>query len=192
MRINAKNIRRLISIKNKESFFILILILLLQSTTVTANISSGRSVPGGGWSDESKITIVKQELVSISHVNDIYLGSYGSISSDKVGSDDVCVFSSTGSYSVTVSSKNGAFALQSSDTTTDIPYSIDWTTTSTVPVTYNTRTNVHTADRWTTNCKGNGGSSTNATFDVTINSQNFNAAEPGSYQDTLTLLVRPE
>jgi len=200
MRINAHNIRRLVSIRNKEAFFVLI--LLLQLTTVSANNGNGHGVPGGGWKNYSKVKIQKEELVKITLVDDIHLGSHGSLTSDQVGSDEVCIFSSTGSYSVTMTSTNGAFTLQSPNTTTDMPYSIQWTTISTSPVIYNTRTSIHTADRHTTNCNGNGNGnggpngngngSTNAKYEVTVASQDFNAAEPGLYGDVLTILIRPE
>jgi hypothetical protein len=145
-------------------------------------------VIGSSSEGTSVLTIVKQDAVQISKVDDLFLGISGSLTSQHVVGDDVCVFSSTGAYSLTVSSTNGWFALRDSNTVTEIPYTLEWVTTSVRAVPYNTSVTNLFGDTRSPTCNG----STNARFQVTINPENFNQAEPGRYRDTLTLLVQPE
>ena len=143
---------------------------------------------GSSSEGTSVLTIVKEDAVQISDVDDLYLGIKGALTSAQVVGDDVCVFSSTGAYSLTVSSTNGGFALKDSNTLTDIRYSLEWVTTSTHSVRYNKTLTSLSGNSQSLDCGG----STNARFQVTIRPKSFNKAEPGQYRDTLTLLVHPE
>lgn len=143
-----------------------------------ASTSSGTSV----------ITMTKQDAVQISGIDDINLGIRGNLSATEVGSDSLCVFSSTGAYSIVVTSSNGSFELMDSNNTTAIPYSVDWIVASTRAVSYNTPLAGLIGNSTAVDCEGN----TNATFQVSVEAADFNSAEPGDYRDTLTLLVTPE
>lgn len=137
----------------------------------------------------SDISLTKESSVQISGVSDIDLGTQGSLAVDATGSDDVCVFSSSGSYSITVTSSNGAFVLSDVDSATDIPYNLNWTVAATPQaLTYNTTSNAVVGDQSDPTCGG----TPNANFEVVIPTAGFNAAEPGTYIDTLTLLISPE
>jgi spore coat protein U-like protein len=105
-----------------------------------------------------------------------------------VESDDVCIFSSTTNYNVTIDSANGGFRLM--DGTEEIPYGLTWSANGGTAATVADGTAI-------TGLAGNStsldcGSGTNATFEVTVASADFNSAVPGSYSDTLTLTVAPE
>lgn len=134
------------------------------------------------------ITIIKEDAVLITDLDDLFLGTNGVLNANKTDADAVCVFSSTGSYNISITSVNGSFVLQSDTTTSDIAYSLNWITDTTFPVTYNRTIPDLIGDSASTNCNG----TTNAIFQVTVTPEEFNSAEPGTYQDTLTLLVQPE
>ncbi len=134
------------------------------------------------------IQISKLNAVQITDLDDINLGTQGNLTATATGSDAVCVFSSTGGYNITITSANGAFQLEDANTTTDIPYSLDWTAGSTSAVTYNTPITGLVGDSTAVDCNA----TTNASFEVSVTAADFNAADPGSYTDTLTLLVQPE
>ena len=119
-------------------------------------------------------------------MDDIDLGTHPSLAADAVGSDSVCVFNSTGGYDVTVTSVNG-FELDSGTAT--IPYAVTWAAGggAAADATAGTISGL-TGDSASTTCGGG----TNATFEVTVAAADFNAADPGTYTDTLTLFVEPQ
>lgn len=141
----------------------------------------------------SIVTIIKENAVQITNVGDIDLGTHSTLAADEAGSDDVCVFGSTGTYNVTMTSTNGVgglFALASG--ADSVPYTVSYTgngTPAAAPIVSGTKilTNF-TSDTGSLNCGG----STNANFGVTVPAVSFNAAAPGTYTDTLTLLVEPQ
>jgi len=136
----------------------------------------------------SIINIGKDNAVQITNVDDIDLGTQGNLTATATQSDDVCVFSSTGGYAITLTSTNGSFHLKSGATTTDIPYSVDWTAGTTTTAVYATSITGLVGNQTAVDCNA----STNASFAVSVTAADFNAADPGSYTDTLTLLVQPE
>lgn len=137
----------------------------------------------------SIVTIIKQNAVQITNVNDLNLGTHAVLAADQVAADDVCVFSSTSGYNLTVTSANGAFNLQDSATATPIPYTMSWTTAAgSSAVGYGSAIAGLTGDNVSLDCSAG----TNANFEITVSSADFNSADPGTYSDTLTLLVQPE
>jgi spore coat protein U-like protein len=166
------------------SFFSIACILLLPLNTQAATDGSLGSTSEG----TSLVTIIKGNAVLITDVDDLFLGTHGTLDTKKVSADAVCVYSSTGAYNLAITTINGYFALQSTSTTTDIPYSLEWITDVATPVLHNSPINGLIGDSQSINCNG----STNAIFQQTVRRAAFNAADPGSYQDTLTLLVAPE
>jgi spore coat protein U-like protein len=143
---------------------------------------------GTSSAGESIVTIIKDNAVLISDVNDIDLGAHAALAADAVESDDVCIFSSTTNYNVTIDSANGGFRLM--DGTEEIPYGLTWSANGGTAATVADGTAI-------TGLAGNStsldcASGTNATFEVTVASADFNSAVPGSYSDTLTLTVAPE
>ena len=135
----------------------------------------------------------------ITGVDDIDFGTQDFMNADAVISDDVCVYSTTGDYTVTASSAkgtSGAFTMDTGTATETLDYAVSWTSggaPSDVALTSGTKSpllvGAGSTDVTTDfNC---GGAGTNASFAVTIDDAAFNAAVTGSYQDTLTLLVAP-
>lgn len=142
---------------------------------------------GATSTGESDVILIKDNAVMITDVGDLDLGTHNSTATDLGASDDVCVFNSTATYNVTVTSANAAFNLVSGANT--IPYSLTWADSSTVanPVVYNTAMTGLLGDRTSISCGGG----TNATFAVNVAANDFNNAPPGSYADTLTLTITP-
>jgi len=143
---------------------------------------------GSSSEGSSIINIIKQEAVMITKIDDLFMGTRGVLTNNQVNADAVCVFSSTGSYNLLITTSNGNFRLRSPDTLTDIPYSLEWITTYSTPVTYNNSINGLVGDGRSIDCHG----TTNAIFQITVTPAAFNPAQPGNYQDTLTFLVQPE
>ena len=143
---------------------------------------------GSTSSGTSVLTMTKQDAVQISDVDDISLGIKGNLVASETGSDDLCIFTSTGAYTVTVTSNNDAFQLEDANTTTVIPYSVNCIVASSRAVTYGIPVNGLIGNSTAVDCEAG----TNATFQVTVAAVDFNAATPGDYRDTLTLLVSPE
>jgi len=115
------------------------------------------------------------------------LGTFGSLTATTTGADDVCVFSSTGGYGLVMTSANDGFSMAATGTTTTIDYSVEWEANLTSDLTYNSMLPGLIGDSTDVDCNGQ----TNATFTISIEPSAFNAAEPGSYTDTLTMLVQP-
>jgi spore coat protein U-like protein len=136
----------------------------------------------------SIVTIIKEDAVIITDVDDLNLGTSGALFENQVATDGVCVYTSTGSYNLAITTANGLFSLQSGTTTTGIAYSLEWITDRATSVIYNSPIIGLIGDSKSINCKG----TTNALFQLTVTPGAFNAADPGNYQDTLTLLVAPE
>ncbi len=152
--------------------------------------------PGPTSTGSSVVTIIKQDAVQITKVDDLNFANPGFLSTAARLSDDVCVFSTTTGYNVTLTSLNGAagaFAL--SDGTNSFPYAVAWGTTGFAagagsPVTAGTALTGQTGDNVNPDCGG--AAATNAAFDVTIAAADYNAAPTGTYTDTLTMVVAPE
>ena len=172
--------------------------LALIASAVAVSTSSVAIAATNGTMDAtsegtSLVTIVKQNSVQITNVNDLTLGKHYALTADVVAADDVCVFSSTAAYSVTMTSTSGtgaSFAM-SDGASALMPYSVEWTGNGVVdPAPVLSGTVIGTTfvgDPLSPNC-GNG---TNASFEVTVTAADFNASINGSYTDTLTLLVSP-
>jgi alanine-alpha-ketoisovalerate/valine-pyruvate aminotransferase len=168
-------------------FFRIAMIASLTAMTGTVMAATDGTI-GATSTGTSIINIGKGNAVQITDVDDIDLGTTGNLAATATQSDSVCVFSSTGGYNITLTSSNGSFILNDANTTTDIAYSIDWTAGGTTTAVYNTAITGLVGDSTSVDC----GATTNATFAVSVTAANFNAADPGSYTDTLTLLVQPE
>lgn len=169
--------------------------LALVASTVLAASASGVALAatdgtlGLTSEGESLITLIKQNAVQITDVADLNLGTFATATADVVGSDNVCVFSSTGGYNVEIDgSVAGTFELDSAGD--KLAYSVTWAANggAAAAVTAGTPITGLTGDSTSLNCGGG----TNATFEVTVAQAAFNAADPGTYTDTLTLTVRPE
>lgn len=167
---------------NKFKLSVLVSAFLISGSAVAAT-QGALDTSSTGTSD---VTIIKDNAVQISNVNDLDFGQQAALAASATMSDDVCVFSSTGNYSVTVSSAGDGFELLGTGADAGaITYSVQW---SGVAISHDTAQTGLTADATSLTCNG----ATNASFSVTVDSTSFNSAKPDTYSDTLTLMVEPE
>lgn len=166
---------------------LLVAALTLSGTSLSA-LAATQGTLGADSTGTSEVMIIKDNVVLLSGVADLDLGQYNSTATDLSASDDVCVFNSTATYSVTVAGNGSAFEL--SNGTETIPYSVLWTTSAApaAALTHQTALGGNLGDRTSLNCNGG----TNANFEVQVSAVDFNAAVPGTYTDTLTLMIEPE
>ncbi len=169
------------------------------SAAVVASTLCAIPMANAQESADSVVTIAKEEGVKISNVDDWDFGSWAvhEISDRAVRlRDNTCVYSSTGSYSLTLSSQNGTnrLRLMSADGER-IRYN--------VVVRYRdgsglARQNINRTGTTINNMSGSltlgctGARNWNLRFIPIVNKRQFNRASPGIYQDVVTLLVTPE
>ncbi len=151
---------------------------------------------GGNSTGSIDITASKGEQAQITELNDIALGNWKTGDPDLIGNDDICVYSSTGAYSVTVTSTNGdsvnKFVLK--DGVSEINYNVSWDTDTqgVVGLTEGTVRTGRNGDATSVTCANALNGSTNATLAISIPAATMAAATVGSYSDTLTILINPE
>ena len=139
---------------------------------------------GAASEGSSDIQLVKQVSVQITLLDDLDLGTFARLDEAATATDDVCVFSSGITYFVTASSASGAFVLTGTNDGETIPYSVNWGGEQLTP-----DTQIATAQTGTdTTCDADG----NASYSVSVEPADFNAATYDTYTDTLTLSVVPE
>ena len=141
------------------------------------------------------IELTKGDAVRISELQDIYFAAGTTLPPKQI--DDVCVYSTTGAYTVTASSQgNGSggtqFRMLSGVTSDFVRYFVEWR-----PDTFSQNgdallhnqpsSTYNNADNVSDNCSGG----VNSRIIIEIDSATFNAALPDSYTDVLTLLVQP-
>jgi len=132
------------------------LALVTYLAAMTGNALAATDGELGGTSEGTAvINIAKENAVKITNLDDIDLGTSGNLTTTATGSDDVCVYSSTGAYGLVMTSANSEFVVGNS-------LNVD--------------------------CDGQ----TNATFTISVAPSDFNAADPGTYTDTLIMLVQPD
>ncbi len=152
-------------------------------------------------SAQSEVRVVVGEAVKISNVDDWLLGVY--TATDTVNfltplfRDDQCVFSSTGAFRITINGlhSTNSFLMESQNGDT-MAYRMLINFRSgggnqfnfvNAPTTYNNIDGASTLD-----CSDSPNPGWNLRFYAYVLGNSFNAAPPGVYQDTLTLLVAPE
>lgn len=167
---------------NKFKLSLLVSAFLMSGSVIAASDGALDTTSSG----TSEVTIIKDNAVQISNVDDLVFEQQAVLAESATLSDDVCVFSSTGNYSVTVTSLNEGFELQGEGADPDaVTYSVQWGAAS---LAYGAVQSGLTADATSLTCDGG----TNASFSVTVDSTSFNSVKPDTYTDTLTLLVQPE
>lgn len=148
------------------------------------------TLPSTGGSEDVTLTI--NDIVHISGLSTIALGTYSGNSLPKSASDNFCVYrNGTGNYKLTIASANASGTqLRLYDGTNYINYTLDYTDAS------GTSTNIGTV---TASSRAAGGVATNATcvghtadngtMTATVTATDLDAAQPGIYTDTLNLTV---
>lgn len=149
---------------------------------------------------DSQINLQRTESVRISNIDDWLIGVFtatDTINNLQYQWDWQCVYTSTGSFRVDVSSANGGslLALESSsgDQMTYQIYTYSRRGNNYSLIGHNTPTfslsNLSGSQSQTCNDEP---SNTNLWFAAVVRPPAFNAAPPGIYQDTVTLVVSPE
>jgi len=139
----------------------------------------------------STVTIIKDNAVQITSVGDLNMLTHSTLAADMTANDDVCVFSSTGGYNITVTSDTGSFDLSGTGATpASLPFGFTWETVATgvQAIPYGTPLAGLAGDNTSLNCGGG----TNAEFEATIAAVDFNAIVPDTYSATVSIEVAPE
>jgi hypothetical protein len=161
---------------------------LFISTSAMAATDGTLGLSSTGTTD---ISIIKGDTAQITGLTDILLAPWTTGDPAPVGTASACVYTSTGAYSMTATSANGAgAAFRLTDGTNFIAYAVRWNdgaaglqlTTNGTPLT------TQAGDAASTTCGG----ATPATVQVSIGVGAMAAAPTGTYGDTLTVLIAPE
>lgn len=148
------------------------------------------AVTYGSTTGDINITVVKNEAMRVSNLDDIDFGT--TESAPGALSDAVCLYSTSGNYFLTASSSNGSGPdFRMSDGTNFIVYDVTWndgTTTTNMDDAVKSAAAFTGADTANDTCNG----ATNSTIEVAVNAASFNAAPLGAYADTLTLLFEAQ
>lgn len=140
------------------------------------------------------INVTKLNQVKISNLQDINFGAQAS--SPSKTSQDVCIYSTSGSYDITASSANAngsTFRLASGSNSSTIMYVVEWKDSNSGTSGNNLQSGItsnkfNNANQNSQNCNG----SNNARLFVELNQGNFTGAPAGTYSDVLTLVVSPQ
>ena len=142
------------------------------------------------------VDLVVPDLVRVSGLADIDLGTYSG-TGDESGNDDVCVFrNGAGTYSVTVTTNKGDFRISRGAGGTaaeDIDFTAYWNdedgTTGRAELTYNTALETQSgANTAAIDCGGG----VNANFSLVISESDMQTKNPNTYSATVTIVIAPE
>ena len=133
------------------------------------------------------------QSVRISKLTDVAFGTISNFSADAVNSQNICIFSSSGRYSVTAtgSGTGGAFNLASGGQL--LAYEVQWAAvpnqTLGTALLHGVELMSLTTSAGNQNC--NPGQQRTASLITILRATAASAASAGSYSGTLTLLIRP-
>ncbi len=116
--------------------------------------------------------------------------NYGTWSSGSVSrSTDVCVYKSTGSSDYYITASGGAGTLSVTSSSNNLSYSVEFKQSngSFLSLSHGVRRMFSGANQSAEDCGG----STNATLRCTFATVDLEAARPGSYSGTLSIMVEP-
>lgn len=143
------------------------------------------------------VTMTIASLVQISKLSDIALGAITDTSASEAGSTQACIYTnvSGGTYTITATSSHpssGDFRVNDGGSNY-VTYTAQWSDqqdgSGSVALTSGAVLAASQENASTTSLDCDGGS--NARFSVTFPAGNLFAAVPGTYTDTVTLLVAP-
>lgn len=141
---------------------------------------------GATSNGSSVINLIIPSLIRVTGFADITLGTYNGDSLPRSGASPACVSrNSAGNYSVAATSANGGFALKSGVLATTIPYTVAWSGTSLTQG--GPAVGSFAADNNTlAACTPVAGR-----LAVDVPAAGMDTALPGTYTDTVTILVAP-
>lgn len=153
-------------------------------TVSASSIAATDGTVGATSTGTAVINLTIPSLIQITDLADVALGTYNGDGIDRAGSSPACVRrNSAGNYSVTATSVNGSFELTSVPVTT-IPYDLTWGGTA---LAYGVALGGQVADSATLGvCIPVAGK-----LSVNVPAAGMDAAQPGAYADTVTVMVAP-
>lgn len=172
---------------------VLFINMLTAVVSVTASAATQGTL-GTSSTGSAVISVTKIHQSRITGINDVTFGS--TASSPAKTSDDVCVYSTSGSYTVNASSANGQstnFRMANGAGNQFITYNVEWNNAASGNSGNDLNNNATSATfngANTSNETCSGGS--NARFFIDVTASSFNSAPAGAYTDTLTLVVTPQ
>lgn len=139
------------------------------------------------------ITVDINDLVQVSNLTDLVLGTFNGGGADLSDSDTFCVYrNGAGTFDITMTGDGGSSAFTLTDGTNTVPYAVDFTnipaastTAMTTNVALGGQANANTSS---TTCGG----TDNVSVTVTVASGDLASAPAGTYGGTLTMVVAPE
>ena len=166
----------------------------LAATSNPAAPVVGAAASTTGTTGTVDVTLTIADIIHISGLSTIALGTYTGDSLNMTGNTPFCVFrNGTGNYSLTLTSANqvaGAHFLKAGANT--IPYAIYYTdalgTIANIPSSAVAVNRAAGAVATSPTCSAH--ASDNGALDVTVTGADLDAAAPGNYLDTVTLLVK--
>lgn len=138
---------------------------------------------GATSTGSTTITVIIPSRVRVMGFNDITLGTFSG--GALTGSSPACVSrNGPGSYSVTMTSANGSFALKSTTQAATIPYTVAWADNT---IAYDKPVGPFPGD----NASLAACAPVSDRLTVTVPPAHMDVAQPGAYADTLRIMVTP-
>ena len=174
----------------------------LSAGTVALGTSAAeQGLVGSSSTGKAEVKIVKGDGVRISDLQDFNFGA-GLIAPTAKQIDDVCIHSTTGSYTITATSQGNAvggtqFRMVNATLNEHIRYYVQFRNDTSSQIGTNLSHNVASgtitgADQTSPTCdNATNNANTNARLILFVDEPTFNAATPATYEDTLTLTVAP-
>ncbi len=178
------NIRQLLT----TAFFI-----CLANGVAQQAMAASQGSLGGSSSGTTTVSLVKGFGLKISDIDDVDFGPTTTQPADAY--EDVCVYSSNGTYRITATSANGSaakFRMLGQTAFNYLEYDIEWTADTSATSGANLNNATQSADMAGANSvleDCNGIPTARIIFDV--NNGSFNNAATDTYSDTLTLTIEP-
>ncbi len=166
--------------------------LMIGGASVAPAYAATQGAVGSSSTGTSVISVVVSPLARITAIDDVSFGTWSG-SGALSATDDVCVWTTGGAYSITATGggTGGAFTL--ADGSNEVSYSVTWDdvagSSSGTSLTAGSGLSGQTSSATSTDCTG--GSMT-ATLGVSIAEGDLSGAPSGNYSGTLTLVIAPE
>jgi hypothetical protein len=177
--------------------------LIISSFVVSpCAMAATQGTAGATSTGTAQIGVTKGDGTRVTALNDIHFGASNTAPTAKQ-IDDICVYSTTGGYSITATSQGngsggGQFRMVDAATNEFIRYFVEFRTDTASQngtalahnVTQGTAAApLGNADTISNDCTA--GANLNARLIYSVDATTFNAASPSTYTDTLTVVVAP-
>jgi hypothetical protein len=155
-------------------------------------VAATQGTQGATSTGSIDLTITIPTRTRISALNDILLGAWSGSGALSGGDANICIWSTTGGYSVTARGSGGGNAFTLTNGAQTVAYTVQWAQTggasSGTALTTGVALTGRTTNATAIDCS-TGPASTAGVF-VSIPESTLAASRPGSYTGTLTLVIR--